>query len=460
MRLFWRILGGYFLAWALLSLALFGTFALDSQARFLPRPSVSQTLPSAVSVQVASSNVRFGGEDVFRRMAEKWPQNEPPYVVDSDGREMLGRDVDPEVLETARSLAVDSIEPTPVRKVISPEGREFLIYHPEGTGPQDGSPFFWFIELPWLIGLVFAVAGLLLAGGVTAAWTRPIAGLKAAFDSFTEGHVEVKVDPSITQRRDEIGDLGRHFEDMAGRLARSIGAQRQLLHDVSHEIRSPLARLSVASDLARRRPERVDEALERIDKECQRLDRLIGEVLTLARLEGDVTVALDDYFDLLELLRVIRDDVAFEANAVGVEVNLQVPDREELVMRGNAELLHRAIENVVRNALQHASGSDRIVIVLEAPPAHEEGTVLLRVRDHGEGISEEKLASLFEPFARGHTSSGFGLGLAIARRAVAIHAGSIRAKNLPGGGVEVQIELRAFSSLPAVSPSPCSTGTG
>ena len=398
MRLFWRILGGYFLAWTLLSLALFGALALDSRARILPRSAVSQTLPSAVSVQIAASNVRFGGEEVFRRLAEMWQRGEPPWVVDLQGREMLGRAVDPETLEVARSLAVDSAEPTPVKKVTSPDDRDFVIYHPEGTGPQDRSPFRWFFEWPWLLGIVFAVAGLVLAGGLTAAWTRPIAGLKSAFDTFTKGHVEPEVDPSITRRRDEIGDLGRHFEEMARRLARSMGAQRQLLHDVSHELRSPLARLSVASDLARRRPERTGEALERIDRECRRLDRLIGEVLTLARLEGDVTVPLEDYFDLLELLRVIRDDVAFEADAVGVEVILQIPDRDELVMRGNAELLHRAVENVVRNALQHAGEPNRIEIVLEAPPSQEGGQVQLRVRNRGEGLGEEELSSLFEPF--------------------------------------------------------------
>ena len=439
MRLFWKILGGYFLAWALLSLALFGALALESRARLLPRPAVSPTLPTAVGVQVAAANVRFGGEEVFRRMAEKWPRGEPPYVVDARGHELFGRAVDPEVLEVARSLAVEDPEPTPVKKVTSPEGRRFVIYHPEGTGPQDRSPFRWLLEWPWLLGIVFAVAGLVLAGGLTAAWTRPIAGLKSAFDSFTEGHVEVGVDPSITRRGDEIGDLGRHFEEMARRLSRLIGAQRQLLHDVSHEIRSPLARLSVAADLARRRPDRVGEALGRIDRECQRMDRLIGEVLTLARLEGDVTAPLDDYFDLLELLQVVRDDVAFEAGAAGIEVTLQVPDREELVMQGNAELLRRAVENVVRNALQHAGESQPIEIVLDDP--EEDRSILLRVRDHGKGVDEDQLESLFAPFARGRASGGFGLGLAIAHRAVAVHKGSIRAQSPAGGGLEVQIEL-------------------
>lgn len=439
MRLFWRVLSGYFLTWALLSLALFGALALDARARFLPRPAVSQSLPSAVSVQMAATNVRFGGEPVFRRMAENWPQIEPPYVVDAQGREMLDRTVDPDVLEVARALAIDSTERTPVKLVTGPDDRQFVIFHPEGTGPQDRGAFYWFLEEPWLLGIVFAGVGLVLAGSLAAAWTRPIAALKSAFDAVSEGHIQVEVDPRITRRRDELGDLGRRFEEMSRRLARSIGAQRQLLHDISHEIRSPLARLSVASALARRRPDRIGEALERIERECQRLDRLVGGVLTLARLEGEAPVPLDDYFDFYELLRVIRDDVAFEAGAIGIEVALTVPDRKELVMHGNAELLRRAIENVVRNALQHAEGDNRIEILLDEPGARE--SVLLRVRNRGKGIGEDEIESLFEPFTRGRTSAGFGLGLAIAHRAVAVHKGSIIATNLREGGVEVQILL-------------------
>ncbi len=440
MRLFWRILGGYFLAWLLLSLAVVGTFALDSRVRFLPRSAVSQTLPAAVSVQVAAGNLSVGGEEVLGRMAKRWGRGTPPYMVDLQGRELLGREVDLEVLELARSLASQTVEPAPVKRVKSPEGREFVIYHPESTGPGDDSPFRWFLEYPWLLGIVFAVAGLVLAGGLTAAWTRPIAGLKAAIDAFAKEQLEGDVAAALTGRRDEIGDLARHFNNMTGRLRKSVSAQRQLLHDVSHEIRSPLARLSVAADLARRRPERIEEALDRIERESKRLDRLVGEVLTLARIEGDAAPQLDDYFDLIELVRVIRDDVEFEANVVGVEVTLEVSEQPELVIRGNAELLHRAIENVVRNALQHAEGTARIEIRVEVPPSQEEGQVLVRVRDHGQEVAE-KPGALFEPFAKDSGSDGFGLGLAIARRAVEVHGGSIRAERPTGEGIEIQILL-------------------
>ncbi len=243
----------------------------------------------------------------------------------------------------------------------------------------------------------------------------------------------------LSRRRDEIGDLGRHFDGMAARLEQSIAAQRQLLHDVSHELRSPLARIEVAAELAKNRPDRAPEALARIERESGRLDQLIEEVLTLARVEGGAVDSVDGYVDLVELLRVICEDAAFEANAAGVVITLVPPPREEIVVRGNGELLHRAIENVVRNALKHGGDADRVELGVEELP--EEGLVRVLVRDQGAGVSPEEIKGLFVPFARRPGSTGFGLGLSIARRAVEAHGGAIRAGNHPEGGLEVQIDL-------------------
>ncbi|MEM6703814.1 MAG: HAMP domain-containing sensor histidine kinase [Acidobacteriota bacterium] len=437
MRLFWKILLGYFLAWTLLSLALLGTLGLDSRARLLPRSAISRAIPSNVGVQMTATNLELGGEAMVPRLEERrLSGQEPPLVVDEEGRDVLGRLVDPEVLTLARSLAVENEGPNPVRSVVSLEGTRFIVYYPEGDGPADRTPLRLLLTHPWLLGVVFSVAGVLLAFGLTTAWTRPIAGLHAAFDALGEGK-QSRVDPRITRRGDELGDLARDFEEMAQRLSRSIQTQKQLLHDVSHELRSPLARLSVAADLAKRRPDRRNEALERIERDCERLDRLVGELLTLARLEAETPAELDDYFDLLELLRSVREDVAFEAGAAGVEVTLTVPDCDELVLHGNAELLRRAIENVVRNALQHSQPNGRIDTRLE----HAADEVRLAVSDEGSGLQEAQLESLFEPFARGASSGGFGLGLAIARRAVLVHGGSISARNLESGGAQIEIVL-------------------
>lgn len=439
MRLFWKILLGYFLAWSLLTLALFGAMALDQWTHFLPRSAISQNLPAKVGVQVVSTSLKLGGTPVVEQLSKTRKRGEPPFVINEEGRELLGREVDAATVWLARSMAVETAEPAPVKRVSGPEGEVFWVFYPDGKGPEDGTLLHWFFQYPWLIGALFAVAGLLLAGGLTAAWTRPIAALKEAFDRFSDGDLKLELGPQVKHRRDEIGDLGRHFEAMADKLVKSVDGRRRLLHDVSHELRSPLARLGVAVELARRRPEHMELALERIERECGRLDRLIGEVLTLARLEDGAVEEPDDYFDLLEMLRVIHDDVKFEADAVGIEVELHIPDREELIMRGSAELLHRAVENVVRNALKHATGSGRIELKLDEPG--EEDRIRLRVCDDGDTLPPADLESIFEPFIHGKASSGFGLGLAIAKRAVEIHRGTIRAVRRSGSGLEMLIDL-------------------
>ena len=211
MRLFWRILSGYFLAWALLSLALFGALALDSWTHLLPRSAVSQSFPSSMGVQLTSGNLHFGGEDLFRSFAENWQRGEPPYAVDANGQEILGRPVEAATLELARSLAVETLEPAPVKKVTSPAGRDYVVFYPEGLGPGDRSVLHWILEWPWLLGIALAVAGLLLAAGLTAAWTRPISGLKAAFDALTDGQVEIEVDPRITSSTGRDRRFGTPF---------------------------------------------------------------------------------------------------------------------------------------------------------------------------------------------------------------------------------------------------------
>ncbi len=447
MRLFWRILIGYWLAWALLSLGVFGALSLDLYARSLPRQAISQAPPSAMLVTGAAVSLRVGGEEFLRRTAAAMPRGEPPFVVDAEGRDLFGRAVDPATLDVARAIADRREEPSVAKWAEAPDGSLFVIFYPEGRGPVDRAILRRLIEWPWLFGVILALASLVFAGALARAGTRPIHVLKKAFDELAEGRLETRVGSELSRRHDEIGELGRHFDGMALRLEQSIAAQRQLLRDVSHELRSPLARIEVAAELARNRPDRAPEALARIERESGRLDRLIEEVLTLARVEAGAVDSLDDYVDLVELLRVICEDAAFEANAAGVEIALHPPFREEIVVRGNGELLHRAIENVVRNALQHAADADSIELLLEASP--DGRTIRLKVRDHGLGVSAAWLDELFEPFARRPGSTGFGLGLSIARRAVEAHGGAIRARNHPDAGLEVQIDLPWQPAVPA-----------
>jgi len=228
---------------------------------------------------------------------------------------------------------------------------------------------------------------------------------------------------------------------MAGRLENLVGSQRRLLRDVSHELRSPLARLTVALQLARDREGlRAAEALDRIERETGRLDDLIGQLLLLERLEARApdTEAVD--FDLTALLNEVVDDASFEASAT--ERAVEVEAVSSCPMRGYPALIRSALDNVLRNAVRHTAEETPVEVSIDCGEASAE----VSIRDHGSGVPEEHLETLFEPFsrvadARERSTGGAGLGLAIARRAIEVHDGTVTARNHPDGGLEVVITL-------------------
>jgi two-component system OmpR family sensor kinase len=239
-------------------------------------------------------------------------------------------------------------------------------------------------------------------------------------------------------RRDEIADLGEEFDEMARQLQKLVEAQRRLLHDVSHELRSPLARLQAAIGLVRQDPRRLEASLERIEREVVRLDELVGEVLALARMEGAKPATSEETVDLAELVAGVADDARFEAQAAKRDMALELSN--PVLVRGKADLLQRAVENVIRNAVKYTAEGSTVEVKLSA----HGNRARLVVRDHGPGVAPGEAERIFEPFYRsGRNASveGFGLGLAIAQAAIAAHHGSIRAENAEGGGLRVEIEL-------------------
>lgn len=296
--------------------------------------------------------------------------------------------------------------------------------------------------------LVPIVAGVIvsLAFAALLAWyfAKPIRGLRAAFAAAAAGQLDARAGPEMGGRRDELADLGRDFDHMADRLRDLVDSQRRLLHDVSHELRSPLARLQAAIGLARQQPARLEDSMLRIERESVRMDRLVGELLTLSRLEAGVTPSMDEEIPVEELLADIVRDAGFEAEAGGRRVACAVAG--EVTVRGNGELLQRAVENIVRNAIRHTHAGSEVRIEAGATPG---GFLRLAVIDAGPGVPEGELAAIFEPFFRSgeaREGNGYGLGLAIARRVIEAHGGSIRAANRPEGGFMVE----AF--LPEMAP--------
>lgn len=298
--------------------------------------------------------------------------------------------------------------------------------------------------LIWLEPLLRIGAGVLVMAGIALIaarrLSRPIRALEVASRATDADGLPSAVPTDLLERRDEIGALGRAFRDMTTRLAGVIGSQRQLLRDVSHELRSPLARLHVALELAREQPRA--EYLDRIEQEAERLEDLIAQTLLVARLQDRSVENVTEQIDLAELLRDICSDAEFEGSTADVHVELRAPD--VLMVTATPFLLRAACENVVRNALQHTARGTTIDVQLE--PGDVEHCIT--VCDRGPGMPPERLDDVFLPFvrlsqAREPDHEGYGLGLAIAANAMRVQGGRLSARNRDGGGLCLEFRLPA-----------------
>ena len=301
----------------------------------------------------------------------------------------------------------------------------------------------WFISPQALYGLAVAV---LLCYLLAMNLTSPLRKLQKTLERFGHGDLTAR---TSSRRRDELGQLSRTFDRMAGRIETLLAAERRLLLDISHEIRSPLARLGVVVELARN-SEDVEGSLNRIQREADRLNDLVGQLLQVTRAEGDRDKLLHDSVSLDELLDMIVEDCSIEAQARNCELHLS--GAPQITVIGDPELLRRAIENIIRNAIRYSPQGAPVDIKLD-----DSGSVArISVRDQGPGVPPESLGRIFDPFYRvdpdrSRTGGGVGLGLAIARRAVELHEGALRASNAnPGLLVEIEIPKRA--------PDPRETG--
>jgi two-component system sensor histidine kinase CpxA len=300
------------------------------------------------------------------------------------------------------------------------------------------------LALRTLIMLVVGGVGCyLLARSVTA----PVARLREATRRLAGGDLGARVGQEGRPRHDELADLGRDFDRMADRLEKLVAAQRRLLGDISHELRSPLARMKVAIALLRQDgAEDRERMVARLETEADRLNRLIGDLLTLSRVEAGGPGPGGQRVDLGALAAEVAEDARFEASARRCEVGLARP--AAVVVSGEPGLLRSALENVVRNAVRHTGEGTAVEITVERRPVAGGFEAAVAVRDHGPGLPADQLERIFEPFYRvddehGRDWGGTGLGLAITRRVVEQHGGRIQAAAAPGGGLVVTIVLPA-----------------
>ncbi len=328
-----------------------------------------------------------------------------------------------------------------------PEDRHYVIVG-EWPKPPLGRLRPWF-PFPRSFGMQLAI--YLVVGGIICyglAWhlTTPVRRLRHATRQLAAGDLTARAGEGMGRRSDEIAGLGRDFDRMAERMQALINAQQRLLGDISHELRSPLARLNVALELARRNcgTTAAEVPLSRIEREAERLNDLIGQLLTLTLLESGMERMEKSRVNLRSLVREIAEDANFEA--VSADRSVEILSSEDITVSGYEEMLHRAIENVVRNALRYTAEKTKVEITLSAVQMAGEDAALIRVRDRGPGVPQAALSQLFQPFyrvtdARDRLTGGTGIGLAITHRAVQLHGGAVTAANDPEGGLVVEIVI-------------------
>lgn len=432
--------------------ALFIVLAILVTVAFRPRNATWEALRTAVLTE-GVSDYEEGSQEKLREYLEgvEATQHVRVYLFDEHGVEISGRGAPDWAMRVAaggpRTPHDGFLFPAPpVQRDsrASSDGKHrytVVLSLPPGPrvfiGPRG-------VPIPGL------VIGVITSGLICylLAWvlTKPIVRLRTATRRLAAGDLTARTGAPASMRRDEVAGLMRDFDAMAERLETLVKAQSRLLNDISHELRSPLARLNVALGLARQRAgvESVD-MLDRIELEASRLNELIARILTLARLEDGEQLVPQTPVALDEIVASVSEDAEFEAQARHCHVVASVAEGNWEV-RGNASLLHSAVENVVRNAVRYTQEGTSVEIELKSEVRAGISEAVLCVSDAGPGVPSDALDKLFEPFyrlddARGRLTGGVGLGLAITERAVRFHGGKVSAFNRPGTGLMVEIRL-------------------
>ncbi|MGB7304947.1 MAG: ATP-binding protein [Burkholderiaceae bacterium] len=487
-RLFWKVFFGFWLTMlTIASVAALAVFTAqkaqledldDSYADSDDRVGlmVGRRAQNAIARQAVV--LQYGGESALRDMLLNPDSNgearrqRPSFprlrnmvrVTNSAGVDLLNRKVPEHTFEIAKRRLSEA-SPA-VQQVTSREGNQFFMFVPQHGEPLRNRPVRpWYQRVsPLAIGASGLVFSMLFSGLLAWYMARPIRALRNGFKRVACGELDTRVAGEIGSRRDELADLGTHFDQTIERLQQLIQSQQRLMHDVSHELRSPLARIQAAIGILQQNPDRTDQMLARVERESGRLDQLVGEILTLSRLDEPSAYGAQETFDLDDLIADITSDARFEARERDLTIAVAGTAGD---VRGYPNLLHRAIENLVRNAVKYSDKAGEILVTVERNLAQ----VRITVRDNGPGIPDNQLETIIEPFVRlpdvriaddnnkfrpeSHDSNGFGLGLAITKRAMDIHHGKLQLANHPQGGLIATI---SFPQNPIGTPVPVTTG--
>ncbi len=454
-RLFWKIFLPFWVAQALLLGVLYIRLhnRLHNENPWWVQPE-KRLVPSLADLAV--QRYEQTGQPALRNLLDQssFKQRSNYWLLDAGGRELSGRPMPPEMIGFAqRALRHENMaRPDEAVVLVAPvttaRSSYLLIAEiiPPPLGERVPGDIIWVLKLGTIIS---ALMCLVIAHYLS----KPIERLRNATNELARGNLDIRVGATIGKRRDEIADLVRDFDSMAGELRNQIQSERNLLSGVSHELRSPIARMRLALALARTADEpELDEMLDRIEQDTIQLDSMLERILTVARLESGQYKPRFESLSLNEVLDEVLDDARFEAAAT--DSTITYADDAIISVTGDPGLLRSAIENIVRNALFYSGQGGTIDVRLRV----EDSQAVLSVRDNGKGVPEEALPLLFKPFfrvddSRGTTTGGMGLGLAIVRNAVAAHGGTVVARNIVPHGLEVEFRLPITSATTPARPT-------
>lgn len=450
MKLFWRIFFSFWLATVLMIAAVLGAseflpFALpgDSKADFQPE-AVEASLTDAINIYEKQ------GQGAMVSALHNMPSlhHRRVYLMAADGRSLTDDAAllpsDQQLMKTAldnnraeirRSFASRLLYACPLR---SATGQRYAaIVTAFGSGNRLLRVHFWFN----VAVAMFPAALVCLA--LSFYITHPITRLRTTAQRLADGDLSARSSPHRITRRDELGDLARDFDMMAARIEQLMTAQRRFVADVSHELGAPLTRMHLAEALLRRESgEKSSAALERIERETHKLSNLVQQLLLLAGMEaGRCPAETISHVSLQVLCKSVVEDASFEAEHAHCRI---AGSREDVTLLAYPQLLRRAIDNVLRNAVRYTSPGSEVLLNCGADEARQ--TITIEVLDSGPGVPDSMLSDIFLPFfrtspGRESDSGGTGLGLAIAAEAIRMHDGSIEARNRKEGGLQVIMTL-------------------
>ncbi|WP_288108811.1 ATP-binding protein [Limnobacter sp.] len=449
-KLFWKFFFGF---WLCLILAAGATGAVLYLLREKPHSTDLAEGPRAqFLLETAQEIIEGKGPKALERVLVKGRsrtgQTMPIFAVSQDGKELLGRGIPDNINERIKNLGTEKSDEDGIIQVTAVDGSQWVLFIPKPPrvpqkrihkDPEKAlepplPPF------PTLGVVVAMLASVLFAGGLAYNFSSPLRKLKRAFEQAGRGELGIRIAPD-SPRKDEMGELLSGFDAMAEQIERHIKQHQTLLHDVSHELRSPLARLNMATGLARQSPANLEKSLSRIELEAERLDRLIGELLNLSRLETGINSGSFSTHNVIDLLNAVIDDAQFEAQNCNrrVVVNCAL---QKWLSRCDPEALQGAFENLLRNALRYTPEGSAVTV--DCYPDNQQ-RLQIHIRDEGPGVPADAIDKLFTPFFKIGPLAGNGLGLAIVKKTVEVHKGTLQTTNLQPHGLKISLSLPKLS---------------